>query len=224
MIRPGPGDDTSRHQSHEDGLLLIIDYGMGNLRSVQKAIERVGLDAPITDDPDAVRKADKIVLPGVGAFADAMNALHDKGLVEPIKESISAGKPFLGICLGLQMLFDESFEDGRHRGLGVLAGTVERFDPAPAGRPRLKVPHIGWNRIRIKSTAPVLDGVPDGVHMYFVHSYYVKPSDPGVIATETDYGLPFTSMVWRDNVFATQFHPEKSQAYGLRMLANFCRM
>ena len=203
---------------------LIIDYGMGNLRSVQKAIERVGFDAPITDDADTVRKADKIVLPGVGAFADAINALHNRGLVDPIKESVGAGTPFLGICLGLQMLFDESFEDGRHRGLGILAGTVEKFEPAPPGRPRLKVPHMGWNQIDIKSPAPILDGVPNGVHMYFVHSYYVKPSDPEVVATETEYGAPFTSMVWRDNVFATQFHPEKSQAYGLRMLANFCRM
>jgi glutamine amidotransferase len=205
-------------------LPLIIDYGMGNLRSVQKAIERVGFDAPITDDADTVRKADKIVLPGVGAFADAINALHNRGLVDPIKESVGAGTPFLGICLGLQMLFDESFEDGRHRGLGILAGTVEKFEPAPPGRPRLKVPHMGWNQINIKSPAPILDGVPNGVHMYFVHSYYVKPSDPEVVATETEYGAPFTSMVWRDNVFATQFHPEKSQAYGLRMLANFCRM
>ena len=204
--------------------MLIIDYGMGNLRSVQKAIERVGFDAPITDDPDAVRKADKIILPGVGAFADAMNALREKDLVDPIQEFIRSGSPFLGICLGLQMLFDEGFEDGRHRGLGVLAGTVERFDPAPPGQQRLKVPHMGWNRIAVRKDAPILDGVPDGVHMYFVHSYYVKPTDRAVIATETDYGALFTSMISRDNVFATQFHPEKSQAHGLRMLSNFCRM
>lgn len=204
--------------------LVIIDYGMGNLRSVQKAVERIGFDAPVTDDPDAVRKADKIILPGVGAFSDAMNALREKDLIEPITQSIRAGAPFLGICLGLQMLFDESFEDGRHRGLGVLKGTVEKFDPAPPGQPRLKVPHIGWNQIRVQQQAPILDEVPDGVHMYFVHSYYVKPSDPSVTATETDYGAAFTSMVWKDNVFATQFHPEKSQAHGLRMLLNFCRM
>jgi len=204
--------------------LLIIDYGMGNLRSVQKAVERVGFDAAVTDDPDAVRRADKIILPGVGAFADAINALHQKHLVDPIEEFIRSGSPFLGICLGLQMLFEESFEDGPHRGLGVLAGTVEKFDPAPPGRPRLKVPHMGWNRIAVRKKAPILDGVPDGVHMYFVHSYYVKPADRAVIAAETDYGGFFTSMIWRDNVFATQFHPEKSQAHGLRMLSNFCRM
>jgi len=204
--------------------LVIIDYGMGNLRSVQKAVERVGFSAPITDDPEAVRTADRIILPGVGAFADAIACLRQKGLVEPIIEFIRRGRPFLGICLGLQMLFGESFEDGRHAGLGILRGTVERFDPNPPGGVRIKVPHMGWNRIRIRGAAPVLDGVPDGSHMYFVHSYYVKPADPSVIATETDYGVPFTSMVWKDNLFATQFHPEKSQAHGLRLLLNFCRI
>jgi len=204
--------------------LVIIDYGMGNLRSVQKAVERVGFSAPIIDDPDAVRKADRVILPGVGAFADAIDCLRRKDLAEPIIEFIRRGSPFLGICLGLQMLFDESFEDGRHAGLGIIPGTVERFDPATPGGPRIKVPHMGWNRIRIRSAAPVLDGVPDGSHVYFVHSYYVKPADPSVVATETDYGRPFTSMVWRDNLFATQFHPEKSQAHGLRLLLNFCRI
>jgi len=204
--------------------LVIIDYGMGNLRSVQKAVERVGFSAPIIDDPDAVRRADRLILPGVGAFADAIDCLRRKNLVEPIIEFIRRGSPFLGICLGLQMLFDESFEDGRHKGLGIIPGTVERFDPNPPDGPRIKVPHMGWNRIRIRGAAPVLDGVPDGSHMYFVHSYYVKPADPSVVATETDYGLPFTSMVWKDNLFATQFHPEKSQAHGLRLLLNFCRI
>lgn len=204
--------------------LLIIDYGMGNLRSVQKAVERVGYEAPVSDDPDAVRKADRIILPGVGAFSDAMAALQSKDLVEPILEAIGAGKPFLGICLGLQMLFDESFEDGRFQGLGVIGGTVERFDFSATGFGHLKVPHMGWNRIGIRQPAPILEGVADGAYMYFVHSYYVKPLDQAVVATETDYGSPFTSMIWKDNVFATQFHPEKSQAYGLRMLLNFCRI
>jgi len=204
--------------------LVIVDYDMGNLRSVQKAVERVGFSAEISGDPAAVRRADKLILPGVGAFADAMNALTQKGLVAPIKDYIASGSPFLGICLGLQLLFDESFEDGRHSGLGVLPGTVVKFDPRPPGGPHLKVPHMGWNRINIRRQAPVLDGVPHGAHMYFVHSYYVRPADPRVIAAETDYGGPFTSMVWRDNLFATQFHPEKSQAAGLRMLSNFCRM
>jgi len=203
--------------------LLIIDYGMGNLRSVQKAVERIGCDAPISNDPDAVRKADRLILPGVGAFADAIACLKEKGLVDPIKEFIRSGRPFLGICLGLQMLFEESFEDGRHAGLGILKGTVQRFDPHPPGGPHIKVPHIGWNRIRIRRQAGVLEGVPDGSHMYFVHSYYVKPADASVVATETEYGSMFTSMVWKENVCATQFHPEKSQTHGLRLLLNFCR-
>jgi len=204
--------------------LLIIDYGMGNLRSVQKAVERIGFEAPITSDPDAVLKADRLILPGVGAFADAIRCLNEKNLGEPIRQCIRRGTPLLGICLGLQLLFDESFEDGRHAGLGILRGTVERFDSQPLGKPRLKVPHMGWNRITIRRPAPVLEGVPDGSHMYFVHSYYVKPADPSVTATETDYGGPFTSMVWKDNLVATQFHPEKSQTCGLRILTNFCRM
>ena len=204
--------------------LVIIDYGMGNLRSVQKAVERVGFAAPITNDPEAVRKADKLILPGVGAFADAIACIREKQLVEPILESIRRGSPFLGICLGLQMLFEESFEDGRHPGLGILRGTVERFTPDAPDGSRRKVPHMGWNRIRIRATAPMLAGVPDGAHMYFVHSYYVKPADPSVVAAETDYGGPFTSMVWKDNVCATQFHPEKSQTHGLRILLNFCSM
>ena len=204
--------------------LVIIDYGMGNLRSVQKAVERVGFAAPITNDPEAVRTADKLILPGVGAFADAIACIREKQLVEPILESIRRGSPFLGICLGLQMLFEESFEDGRHAGLGILRGTVERFTPHAPDGSRRKVPHMGWNRIRIRATAPMLAGVPDGAHMYFVHSYYVKPADPSVVAAETDYGGPFTSMVWKDNVCATQFHPEKSQTHGLRILLNFCSM
>jgi len=204
--------------------IVIIDYDMGNLRSVQKAIERVGYSAEISGDPAAVRSADKLILPGVGAFADAIAALEAKGLVEPVRSFIASGSPFFGICLGLQLLFDESFEDGRHRGLGVLAGTVEKFDARPAGGPHLKVPHMGWNRINFRRNAPLLDGVVQGAHMYFVHSYYVKPADPAVIAAETEYGGPFTSIVWSNNIFATQFHPEKSQAAGLRMLLNFCRM
>jgi len=203
--------------------LLIIDYGMGNLRSVQKAVEHLGFQAAISDDPALAASAGRIILPGVGAFADAMACLAAKGLVEPVRAFIREGRPFLGICLGLQMLFEESFEDGRHRGLGILEGTVERFAP-PAGGPPLKVPHMGWNRIAIRRPAPVLDGVPDGTHFYFVHSYYVKPADASVIAAETDYGGPFTSMIRKGNLFATQFHPEKSQACGLRLLGNFCRL
>ena len=203
---------------------LIIDYGMGNLRSVQKAIERVGHSAVVSDDAEAVRSADRLILPGVGAFADAIAALREKDLVEPIRESIRSGKPFLGICLGLQLLFDVSRENGEHAGFGIIEGTVEPFEHAPIGAKQVKVPHMGWNRIRIRAQAPVLAGVPDGARMYFVHSYYVKPANSSFVAAETDYSITFASMVWKDNIFATQFHPEKSQAHGLRLLSNFCNL
>jgi glutamine amidotransferase len=164
--------------------------------------------------------ADKVVLPGVGAFGDAMAELRTRGLVEPIRDMIAAGKPFLGICLGLQLLFDVGYEGGEHAGLGVLRGKVVRFD-LPAG---FKVPHMGWNQGRFVRPAPVLDGLADGTHFYFVHSYYVVPEDPALVAIETTYGHPFCAMVWRDNLFATQFHPEKSQADGLRLLRNFAKL
>ena len=201
-------------------MIAIIDYQMGNLRSVQKGFEKVGHPATITSDPAVLADADKIVLPGVGAFGDAMAELERRHLVEPIRQAIAAGKPFLGICLGLQLLFDVGYEGGRHEGLGVLPGEVVRFD-LPA---EYKVPHMGWNQLNIRRPAPVLAGLPEGTHCYFVHSYHVVPRDPGVIATETDYGRPFCSMVWRDNIFATQFHPEKSQADGLKMLSNFATL
>lgn len=201
-------------------MIAIIDYGMGNLRSVQKAFERVGQAAMITSDPGVVRDAGKLVLPGVGAFGDAINELARRNLVEPIRDFAASGRPFLGICLGLQLLFEVSYEGGRHQGLGILAGEVVRFD-----LPRqYKVPHMGWNELLIRRRAPILEGVADGAHMYFVHSFYVVPRDPGVIATETDYHKPFTSMVWRDRLFATQFHPEKSQAEGLKILRNFAAL
>jgi imidazole glycerol-phosphate synthase subunit HisH len=201
-------------------MLAIIDYQMGNLRSVQKAFERVGHEATITSDPDAVRRADKVVLPGVGAFEDAIAELRKRNLVEPIRESIERGKPFLGVCLGLQLLFDVGHENGRHEGMGVLGGECVRFD-IPA---EYKVPHMGWNRAVSRHRPPIFSGLSAEPHFYFVHSYYVVPQDPGVIATETDYAGPFCSMVWRDNLFATQFHPEKSQAEGLRLLKNFAEL
>jgi glutamine amidotransferase len=200
--------------------IAIIDYEMGNLRSVQKAFERAGHTATITSDPAVLADAQKIVLPGVGAFCDAITALRQRKLVEPIRTAIERGKPFLGICLGLQMLFEKSFEDGVHEGLGVLPGEVVRFN-AP---PEYKVPHMGWNEVRIRRRPPILEGIDDGAHFYFVHSYYVVPRDPSVIATETDYASPFCSSIWRDNVFATQFHPEKSQSAGLRLLRNFAEL
>ncbi len=198
-------------------MIAIIDYGMGNLRSVQKAFEKVGHAALVTSDPREVRRASKVVLPGVGAFEDAIAELRRRGLVGPILEAIDSGKPFLGICLGLQLLFERSYENGVHEGFGVLGGDVVRFE-LPA---EYSVPHMGWNQLAVRRRAPILEGIADGSHFYFVHSYYVVPRDPGVIAAEADYPAPFCAMVWRDNLFATQFHPEKSQSDGLRMLRNF---
>jgi glutamine amidotransferase len=204
----------------ESPVIAIIDYGMGNLRSVQKGFEKVGHKAVVTDDPAQVAGAAKVVVPGVGAFEDAIAELRRRGLVEPVLAAIQSGKPFLGICLGLQLLFEVSHENGRHEGLGVLKGEVVRFELPP----EYSVPHMGWNQLAIRRRAPVLEGIADGTYFYFVHSYYVVPEDPGVIATETDYGGPFCSMIWRENVYATQFHPEKSQADGLRLLKNFAEL
>ncbi len=201
-------------------MIVIVDYGMGNLRSVEKGFAKVGHQATVTSDPRQIAEADKIVLPGVGAFRDAIGELRRQGLVDPLREAIDAGKPFLGICLGLQLLMDVSYEDGEYQGLGVIPGKVVRFE-VPGG---LKVPHMGWNRIRRRTQPPLLAGIDEGAYVYFVHSYYVAPRDDDVVATETDYGGPFTSMIWRDNVYATQFHPEKSQATGLRMLKNFAEL
>ena len=201
-------------------MIAIVDYGMGNLRSVLNGFEKVGHRAKVTRDAAELKSAAKIVLPGVGAFRDAIRELIRYDLVDPIKQSIDSGKPFLGICLGLQLLFDEGYEDGVHQGLSVLPGKVVRFDLPP----EYKVPHMGWNTLSIKRRPPILAGIDENTHFYFVHSYYVAPSDPGVIATETDYGGPFVSMAWRDNLFATQFHPEKSQTHGLRILKNFAEL
>ena len=202
-------------------MIAIIDYGMGNLRSVQKAFERVGHPAVVTRDPGEIEKANRVVLPGVGAFGDCMDNLTRYGLVEPIRQSISCGKPFLGICLGLQLLFTESDEFGTHQGLNILPGTIRRFPFSPESESNLKVPHMGWNTISIRQTAPLLEGVASGSHVYFVHSYYVQPEDPTLTCTVTDYGIPFVSSVWKDNIFASQFHPEKSQQVGLQLFYNF---
>ncbi|HEX7446412.1 MAG TPA: imidazole glycerol phosphate synthase subunit HisH [Pirellulales bacterium] len=201
-------------------MIAIIDYGMGNLRSVQKGFETLGHAATITSDPAVIADAERVVLPGVGAFGDAMDELRRRKLVEPVRRSIESGKPFLGICLGLQLLFDVGYEGGRHEGLGVLPGEVVRFD-LPA---EYKVPHMGWNQLAIRRPSPLLEGVANGAHVYFVHSYYVVPRDPEVIAAETNYPGPFTSMIWHGNLFATQFHPEKSQADGLKILRNFAEL
>jgi len=201
-------------------MIAIIDYGMGNLRSVQKGFERVGHAAVITSDPDAVARAERIVLPGIGAFEDAIGELRRLELAPAVVRSIDAGKPFLGICLGLQLLFEVGHEGGRHEGLGVLPGEVVRFDVPPP----LKVPHMGWNQLAVRGRPPLLAGVESGAYAYFVHAYYVAPRDEAVIAATTDYPTPFASMVWRDNIHAVQFHPEKSQANGLRMLRNFAEL
>jgi glutamine amidotransferase len=201
-------------------LIAIIDYQMGNLRSVQKGFEKIGQEAQIVSDPQQLKAATKVVLPGVGAFGDAMQELTQRGFVDPLREWLEQDRPFLGICLGLQLLFDRSFEGGEHRGLGVLAGEVLRFDvPAP-----LKVPHMGWNELQLRKPAPILEGINSGDHLYFVHSYYVAPEDREVVAVEADYGGPFCAMVWRGQLFATQFHPEKSQQVGLQILENFSRL
>ncbi len=193
---------------------------MGNLRSVQKALEKVGHPASISGDPGDLVRADKVVLPGVGAFPDAMARLREAELIPPLLEHIHSGKPLLGICLGLQLLFSKSYEDGEHAGLAVFPGDVVRFPDIPG----LKVPHMGWNHARILQPAPLLDGIAQHTAFYFVHSYYVRPSDPSLAATETDYPTAFTSMIWRGRVFATQFHPEKSQRAGLVILHNFARL
>ena len=199
--------------------IAIIDYGMGNLRSVQKAFEAVGASAQIISHPEEIDRAERVVLPGVGAFQDAVRTLREKNLAEPILRHIGKGKLFLGICLGLQMLFEVGYEDGVHQGLGVLKGKVVRFDVDT--RLGLKVPHMGWNQLEVKRPSPLVRDLPKGCSVYFVHSYYAAPEDESVVATTTDYGGPFVSSVWRDNVMATQFHPEKSQKVGLQILSNF---
>jgi glutamine amidotransferase len=202
-------------------MIAVVDYGMGNLRSVQKGLERSGAEAIVTSDPAVILRARGVVLPGVGAFGACMDNLSSRGLVEPIREVVAERTPFLGICLGLQLLFEESEEFGPVRGLGVLHGRVRRFaGPEVAG---LKVPQIGWNQIQIRRPAPELEGIDDGAFVYFVHSYFVEPTDPSLVATTTVYGTEFASAVVAGNVFACQFHPEKSQAVGLRLLANFAR-
>ena len=203
-------------------MIAIIDYGMGNLRSVQKGFERMGRDAVVTREPHTILDASKVVLPGVGAFPDCMRNLEEFGLIDAVRKSIASGKPFLGICLGLQLLFTESEEFGLSKGLDVIKGKVVRFKGAAFKD--LKVPHMGWNALSIKRRPPTLADVPEGSNVYFVHSFHVVPEDKGVIATTTNYGTDFVSSIWKDNIFACQFHPEKSQALGLSILKRFGEM
>ena len=196
-------------------MIVIVDYGMGNLRSVQKGFEKVGFCAQISRDPEIIQKASGLVLPGVGAFGDCMRLLKEYKLIQPIINHIESTKPFLGICVGMQVLFSESEEFGTQSGLDVFKGRVVRFSD------NLKVPHMGWNSLILKKPAPILEPVTEGSYMYFVQSYYVVPEDESIIAATCDYGVEFTSMIWHNNVFAVQFHPEKSQAVGLSILKSF---
>ncbi len=206
-------------------MIAIVDYGMGNLRSVQKAIEKVGYRADVTRSPKHIADADAVILPGVGAFKDCMDNLDRLNLISPVLKAISSGKPFLGICLGLQLLFSESLEFGHHPGLDVIKGVVKPFSPTMPDPERpgglLKIPHMGWNSIQHQKPVPALNGIDDGAYFYFVHSYYVEPEDEAVVATRTDYGGEFVSAIAFDNVLATQFHPEKSQHQGLNILRDF---
>ena len=203
-------------------MIAIVDYGMGNLRSVQKALQRVGGDARIVQTPVELAGAQKIVLPGVGAFRDAIDRLRELRLDREVVRAIRCGTPFLGICLGLQLLFDVSYEEGQHTGLGVLPGKVVRFafDSHLTGR-EPRIPQMGWNQIRWNRPCPLLNGVENGAYVYFAHSYHVAPLNEDVALTTTEYGYTFVSAVWQDNIVATQFHPEKSQAVGLKLLENF---
>lgn len=199
-------------------MIGIIDYQMGNLRSVQKALEHLETQATILTSPSQLQDVDGIILPGVGAFRDAISELKRQDFVAAIKDSISSGKPFLGICLGLQLLFETSYEDGTFEGLGILEGDVVRFEPEP----EIKIPHMGWNALQVRQENPLFAGISTGDYVYFVHGYHVRPKDSGVIAATTTHGSQeFVSAIATDNLFATQFHPEKSQRVGLHLLKNF---
>jgi glutamine amidotransferase len=198
--------------------VVIVDYGAGNLHSVSRAVVNAGTRPLVTSSPSYVGDAEALIVPGVGAAADTMKNLRESGFVEPIREYIASGRPFLGVCMGQQALFDVSEEGGEHECLGILPGRVVRFSNG------LKVPHIGWNQVRIVRQHPIFEGIADGSYFYFLNSYYPQPADPEIVIGETEYGLTFASVVARDNVVATQFHPEKSGEAGLRMYANFLKI
>ena len=228
-------------------MLAIVDYGRGNLRSVQNGFRQIGAAAQVSGDPETIAKADGVVFPGVGAFRDCMQNLAARGLDEALRQVIRDGKPVLAICVGMQALLSESEEFGTTPGLDIVAGQVRRFpQPTPhsspcdsttqpqsprlaptapiAARQRLKVPHMGWNQLHLHRPCPLLNGLPERVYTYFVHSYYAIPTEPAVVVASTDYGVEFASVLWRDNLYATQFHPEKSQTWGLRILRNFAQL
>ncbi len=199
-------------------MIAVIDYGMGNLRSVEKGFLKVGVDVKVTNRPEDVERADGVVLPGVGAFRDCMRELSSLELTDALVQAIKQGKPYLGICLGLQVLFSESEEFGECRGLNIFKGKVVRFELDTS---EFKIPQMGWNQLNIKQNSPLFKDIPDQSYFYFVHSYYVVPEDDSIISTTTDYGIEFTSSVCKDNIYAVQYHPEKSQTLGLQLLKNF---
>lgn len=201
-------------------MIAVIDYGMGNIRSVSKALEAVGAQIKITQTAEDIKNARALVLPGVGAFRDCMANLSELGILQTIKEEILNGKPYLGICLGMQILFSESEEFGLCKGLDIFKGKVVRFNLSG----EYKIPHMGWNVVKFKKKNKLLESIPDNSYFYFVHSYYVVPEDERIIAGVTDYGADFTSMIIYENIFATQFHPEKSQKTGLKLLRNFVEL
>ncbi|MEM6692248.1 MAG: imidazole glycerol phosphate synthase subunit HisH [Planctomycetota bacterium] len=207
-------------------MITIVDYQMGNLRSVQKAIQKVGGEATISDDPHVIANARQLILPGVGGFGEAIDEIRRRDLERPLMDYLQSGKPFLGICLGLQMLFDEGYENGVHRGLGFFPGSVKRFDESQfeASARTLKVPHMGWNTVKRHRECALLSGTSEETHFYFVHSFHVCPAEEDLTVLSCHYGYDFTAMVSRGNVMATQFHPEKSQEAGLKILQNFVEM
>jgi len=206
-------------------MITIIDYQMGNLRRVQKACENVGIAAKISSDPHEIAASEKLILPGVGGFGAAIAELRRRDLVEPIRDFVASGRPLLGICLGLQLLFETGYEGGTHRGIGLLEGDVVRFDWRTLGiDATLKIPHMGWNQVRKTAEAAILSEIDDQAYFYFVHSYYVRPADPSIVALTCQYGIDFCAMIRKDNLYATQFHPEKSQAEGMKLLAGFAAL
>ncbi|HIJ49953.1 MAG TPA: imidazole glycerol phosphate synthase subunit HisH [Nitrospinae bacterium] len=205
-------------------MIAIIDYGMGNLRSVQKGFEAVGVEAIVTSDSKKILSAKSVVLPGVGAFKACMDNLEKFDLIDTVKQSVQSGKPFLGICLGLQLLFSQAEEFGSVSGLDILKGKVVGFKDAPNFGDPLKIPHMGWNNVEVKPSNPLFDSVPNRSYFYFVHSYYVVPEDKATVATTTNYGVDFVSGIHHENIHAFQFHPEKSQELGLTVLRNFSRL
>lgn len=201
-------------------MIAIIDYGAGNLQSVKKAFDFIGAESVITDNPEVINACDRILLPGVGSFGDAMDSMHKSGLIETVKQNALSGKPFLGICLGLQLLFEESEESPGVKGLGIFKGKIKKFSSDMG----LKIPHIGWNSLEIKQNDTLFKNIPENSYVYFVHSYYLHAEDENDIATVTNYGIDFHSAVGKNNIFATQFHPEKSGDVGLQILRNFASM